>query len=116
MLRCQLDSDDEVRDRATYFRMILEQHHSNLNSQFILNGKKHLLKVGQENCKFLYDDVTTSISGLQVSLSSLERSLHTYTLSNCNEPFDIKTVPVAPVVQEQKMNQADGKNILLICY
>jgi len=82
LARCQLDSDDEVRDRATYFRMILEQHHHNLNSQFILNG-------------------------LQVSLSSLERSLHTYTLSNCNEPFDIKTVPVAPVVQEQKTNQAD---------
>lgn len=48
-----------------------------------------------------------------MSLSSLERSLHTYTLSNCNEPFDIKTVPVAPVVQEQKSNQADGKTIII---
>ena len=72
LARCQLDTDDEVRDRATYFRAILEQHHPALNSQYILNR-------------------------LQVSLSSLEKALHQYTLSNCQEPFDIKTVPVAPV-------------------
>ena len=36
--RCQMDGDDEVRDRATYFKVILEQQQQNLNSQFILNG------------------------------------------------------------------------------
>merc|ERR1712110_531736 len=72
LARCQLDTDDEVRDRATYFRAILEQHHPALNSQYILNR-------------------------LQVSMSSLEKALHAYTLNNCQETFDIKTVPVAPV-------------------
>lgn len=75
--RCQMDGDDEVRDRATYFKVILEQHQSNLNSQFILNG-------------------------LQVSLSSLEKALHNYTLSNCDAAFDMKSVPVAPVVEDKK--------------
>ncbi len=28
----------QVRDRATYFKAILEQQQPNLNSQFILNG------------------------------------------------------------------------------
>lgn len=81
LARCQLDSDDEVRDRATYFRAILEQHYPALNSQYILNG-------------------------LQVSLSSLEKALHSYTLSSCEEPFDMKSVPVAPVTSadERKTN------------
>ena len=30
-------------------------------------------------------------------MSSLEKALHKYTLSSCQETFDIKTVPVAPV-------------------
>merc|ERR1712121_190280 len=38
LTRCQMDSDDEVRDRATYFKPILEQHEASLNSQYILNG------------------------------------------------------------------------------
>jgi hypothetical protein len=42
------------------------------------------------------------LSGLQVSLSSLERALHSYTLSTCQEPFDIKSVPVAPLAPEPK--------------
>ena len=33
-----MDNDDEVRDRATYFKAILEQHEASLNSQYILNG------------------------------------------------------------------------------
>ena len=36
--RCQMDADDEVRDRATYFKAILEQHEASLNSQYILNN------------------------------------------------------------------------------
>jgi coatomer protein complex subunit gamma len=38
LARCQLDLDDEVRDRATYFKAILEQQQQAVNSQFILNG------------------------------------------------------------------------------
>jgi coatomer protein complex subunit gamma len=72
LARCQLDTDDEVRDRATYFKSILEQHHPAMNSQYILNG-------------------------IQASLSSLEKALHTYTLSGCLTPFDMKAVPVASV-------------------
>ena len=81
--RCQMDMDDEVRDRATYFKVILEQQLPQLNSQYILNG-------------------------LQVSLSSLERSLHSYTLSSCEKSFDLKTVPVAPVMPETKTAQPEG--------
>merc|ERR550534_656031 len=55
LTRCQMDADDEVRDRATYFRAVLEQHEASLNSQYILNS-------------------------LAVSVSSLEKSLHAYTL------------------------------------
>jgi len=82
--RCQMDNDDEVRDRATYFKAILEQHEASLNSQYILNG-------------------------IQVSLSSLEKALHTYTLGQVTEqPFDMKAVPVAPVEQEKPSSKVEG--------
>lgn len=35
--RCLLDSDDEVRDRATYYIKVLEQNQKALCSQYILN-------------------------------------------------------------------------------
>jgi len=84
--RCMMDSDDEVRDRATYFKAILEQHEASLNSQFILNG-------------------------LQVSLTSLEKALHSYTLSPASsaDPFDMKSVPVAQVTDDQpKASTVEG--------
>jgi len=82
--RCQMDADDEVRDRATYFKAILEQHEASLNSQYILNS-------------------------LTVSISSLEKSLHAYTLnqSAASKPFDMKTVPAA-AVEEPKNVPASG--------
>merc|ERR1719305_125775 len=79
--RCQMDNDDEVRDRATYFKAILEQHEASLNSQYILNG-------------------------LEVSLSSLERALHSHTLSDCARPFDMKSVPAA---SEEEVAAAAGR-------
>jgi len=81
--RCQMDADDEVRDRATYFRCVLEQHEASLTSQYILNS-------------------------LTVSISSLERALHSYTLDQAaaNQPFDIKTVPAAAV--EETPRPADS--------
>eukprot|EP00090_Calanus_glacialis_P024290 TRINITY_DN3771_c0_g1_i1.p1 TRINITY_DN3771_c0_g1~~TRINITY_DN3771_c0_g1_i1.p1 ORF type:complete len:881 (-),score=314.94 TRINITY_DN3771_c0_g1_i1:145-2787(-) len=82
--RCQMDADDEVRDRATYFKAILEQHEASLNSQYILNS-------------------------LTVSISSLEKSLHAYTLNQAaqSKPFDMKTVPAA-AIEEAKPTAATG--------
>jgi len=87
--RCQMDADDEVRDRATYFRCVLEQHEASLTSQYILNS-------------------------LTVSISSLERALHSYTLDQAaaKQPFDIKTVPAAAV--EETPRPADSAAVGLI--
>lgn len=40
--RCQMDTDDEVRDRATYFKTILEQQQQQINYHYILNGTMRL--------------------------------------------------------------------------
>merc|ERR1719461_1625435 len=84
--RCQMDADDEVRDRATYFKAILEQHEASLNSQYILNS-------------------------LAVSISSLEKSLHAYTLdqSAAAKPFDMKSVPAAAI--EDKKPSASAATV-----
>ena len=37
--RSQLDTDDEVRDRATFYLNILLEKQKALNSAYILNGK-----------------------------------------------------------------------------
>lgn len=42
---------------------------------------------------------------LQVSISGLEKALHQYTLSPCDEPFDMSSVPVASIVDETKNKQ-----------
>ena len=81
--RCQMDADDEVRDRATYFKAILEQHQQQLNSRYILND-------------------------LAVSLSTLEKALHAYTLSGCETAFDMKTIPVALPEEEEKNQEDEG--------
>ena len=85
LARCQMDADDEVRDRATYFKAVLEQHEAALNSQYILNG-------------------------LQVSVSSLEKSLHAYTLDQAAaaQPFDLRAVPAAPVEEPRPAAAAPG--------
>merc|ERR1711887_3449 len=83
--RCQMDADDEVRDRATYFKAILEQHEASLNSQYILNS-------------------------LTVSVSSLEKTLHAYTLNQAaaEKPFDMKTVPAAAIEESKPVAAASG--------
>ncbi|KAK6174948.1 hypothetical protein SNE40_013500 [Patella caerulea] len=76
--RCQLDTDDEVRDRATFYVSILKQQQKSLNSAYILNG-------------------------LQVSVVGLERAVHNYTLEPSETPFDLKSVPLATqTMTEQK--------------
>jgi hypothetical protein len=38
----------------------------------------------------------------QLSLSSLEKALHAYTLGPATQPFDMKAVPVAAVEEETR--------------
>lgn len=74
LARCLMDTDDEVRDRATYYHSILACHDRSLSNRYILDG-------------------------LQVSIPSLERALHQYTLSPTEVPFDLTSVPAAPRTQ-----------------
>jgi coatomer protein complex subunit gamma len=67
--RSMFDDDDEVRDRATFFYNVLSIKDKSLNSAYILNA-------------------------LQLSVVSLERALHQYSLEPNEKPFDIKTVPL----------------------
>lgn len=79
--RCLLDTDDEVRDRATFYVDVLRQKQKALNSAYILNG-------------------------LQVSVIGLERALHNYTLEPSETPFDLKSVPLdTQPVAEQKVRE-----------
>lgn len=82
--RCEMDTDDEVRDRATFYVNVLKQQQRALSSAYILNG-------------------------LTVSVVGLERALHHYTLEPNEKPFDMKTVPLAtqPLV-EQKVREVPG--------
>lgn len=38
LLRCVMDDDNEVRDRATFYLNVLEQKQKALNAGYILNG------------------------------------------------------------------------------
>ncbi len=38
--RSQLDTDDEVRDRATFYLNVLQQKQKAINSAYILNGER----------------------------------------------------------------------------
>jgi len=78
MHRAMIDEDDEVRDRATLYYNILKEKNAKLNSMYILNE-------------------------LPVSLSALERQLEAYLASGCEEPFNMKTVPVTAVATEEKV-------------
>lgn len=72
--RCQLDSDDEVRDRAAYYCTILQQH----NDPTILPLVQPPL----------------------LSVPSLERALRNYMRTQMDEPFDISQIPPAQTVEE----------------
>ena len=39
LFRCLLDTDDEVRDRATFYVNILKEKEKALSSGYILNGR-----------------------------------------------------------------------------
>ncbi|KAG2460094.1 COPG2 protein, partial [Polypterus senegalus] len=79
--RCMMDSDDEVRDRATFYMNVLQQKQKALNAAYIFNG-------------------------LTVSVPGLEKSLHQYTLEPSEKPFDMKSVPLATTpINELKTEQ-----------
>jgi len=84
--RICLDSDDEVRDRASFYRAVLEQDEKSLNTEYILQG-------------------------MQVSLSGLERALHNYTLGPCDAPFDMRTVPIDTAPAEKKGGEEGGSSL-----
>ncbi|KHJ74720.1 coatomer gamma subunit appendage domain protein, partial [Oesophagostomum dentatum] len=78
--RCLLDSDDEVRDRATFYLTLLADAAAPVISNFVLEG-------------------------LQVLPSSLERCLFDYVKGDSfNTPFDLRVVPVTsqPLSQPEK--------------
>uniref|UniRef100_A0A8U8CK67 Coatomer subunit gamma n=1 Tax=Geospiza parvula TaxID=87175 RepID=A0A8U8CK67_GEOPR len=76
--RCMMDSDDEVRDRATFYLNVLQQRQLALNAAYIFNG-------------------------LTVSVPGMEKALHQYTLEPSEKPFDMKSVPLATApILEQK--------------
>ncbi|XP_058047821.1 coatomer subunit gamma-2 isoform X2 [Ahaetulla prasina] len=68
--RCVMDSDDEVRDRATFYLNVLQQRQLTLNAAYIFNG-------------------------LTVSIPGMEKALHQYTLEPSEKPFDMRSVPLA---------------------
>lgn len=102
-----MDSDDEVRDRATFYMNVLQQKQKALNAAYIFNGKeKHSeYSIG---CVFMVycaasKRVLLPLSGLSVSIPGLEKSLHQYTLEPSEKPFDMKSVPLATTpITEQK--------------
>ncbi|XP_076062943.1 coat protein (coatomer) gamma isoform X3 [Oratosquilla oratoria] len=76
--RCMMDTEDEVRDRATYFHAILTTKDIALYNHYILNPP-------------------------QFALPSLERALMQYLKTSCETVFDTRTVPEsAPPPEEKK--------------
>ncbi|CAI4227897.1 unnamed protein product [Auanema sp. JU1783] len=78
--RCLLDSDDEVRDRATFYLSLLHIADTSAITNFVLDT-------------------------IQVSPSGLERCLADYVRSDAfTTPFDLRVVPVVsqPITQTEK--------------
>ena len=74
--RCQMDTDDEVRDRATYYYSILCSGNPELNKQYITEN------------------------GI-VSLPLLEKSLKEHLNGPLTERFDLSVVPKSQTVQPE---------------
>ncbi|KAM5255240.1 coatomer subunit gamma-2 isoform 3-T3 [Ctenodactylus gundi] len=78
--RCMMDTDDEVRDRATFYLNVLQQRQMALNATYIFNG-------------------------LTVSVPGMEKALHQYTLEPSEKPFDLKSIPLAmaPLFEQKEI-------------
>ncbi|XP_044734358.1 coatomer subunit gamma isoform X1 [Chrysoperla carnea] len=70
--RCQMDTDNEVRDRATYYTSILKSGDKQLINDYIIDSP-------------------------QMSIPALERALKEYLDNPTDVPFDLNSVPLAPV-------------------
>ncbi|XP_031636649.1 coatomer subunit gamma [Contarinia nasturtii] len=79
--RCQMDTDDEVRDRATYYYTILSSGNADLNKVYI-----------------------TEKPALSIPL--LEKALRDYLQTPCTETFDLSSVPISAPVKEEVQNDA----------
>ncbi|XP_017036896.1 coatomer subunit gamma isoform X1 [Drosophila kikkawai] len=77
--RCQMDPDDEVRDRATYYLSILNSERPDLYKNYIIE---------RENC----------------SLALLEKSLVDHLNGDLETRFDISIVPKAAIVKAEVQN------------
>ncbi|CAB3365573.1 Hypothetical predicted protein [Cloeon dipterum] len=86
LARCQMDTDDEVRDRATYYSVILNCNDAVLNNRFI-------------------------VENTHLSLPTLEKSLHQYTMQPSETPFDARTVPVAAISPSEEARLAAAEEI-----
>lgn len=83
--RSTLDTDDEVRDRSTYYLHVLKQKQKSLYLAFI-------------------------ISPLQVSILGLEKALQSYLSESSEAPFDIKSVPLSttPLICEDSVKKPNN--------
>lgn len=80
--RCLLDTDDEVRDRATFYLAVLRKGNSAAVADYILNALQVILTSLTDIC--------------QVSVVGLERALEQYVKGgHFEKSFDLKQVPVA---------------------
>lgn len=79
--RCQMDTDDEVRDRATYYFTILNSSKPELYATYI-----------------------TERPALSIPL--LEKALRDYLQTPCTELFDLSSVPISVPVKEEIQNDA----------
>ncbi|XP_071050654.1 coatomer subunit gamma [Onthophagus taurus] len=84
LTRCQMDPDDEVRDRATYYSNILREGDKSLFSNYIVEPMK-------------------------VSIPALERSLKEYVQGPTDQPFDIKSIPVVTPTAPEEIHAAAQK-------
>ncbi|KAI5714682.1 coatomer subunit gamma [Diaphorina citri] len=82
LARCQMDGDDEVRDRATYYHSILASQNKQLIQDYI-------------------------IEPLMVSIPSLERALHAYNLHPSPTPFDMSSIPLSTITTSDPTEMAD---------
>ncbi|XP_059056604.1 coatomer subunit gamma-2 [Achroia grisella] len=77
LARCQLDDEDEVRDRAIYFSAILETGDEQLINDYIINVPKP-------------------------NPVLLEKALRDHIATRPDEPFDLSTVPTEEEPKESK--------------
>jgi len=84
--RSQFDTDDEVRDRATFYLNVLNEKQKGLSLAYIING-------------------------LQVSILGLEMALNQYVREPNETPFDLKSVPLAaqPITDHGPTASAPGE-------